>query len=544
VSSIDHYRHRIAPFPHQDECLRASYRKRSYAIFMDPGLGKTKVVLDTTALLYRAGFIKGLLVAAPNDVHAQWVDEQIPTHLPTDINVRAVTWDAGRARTRREAVALLTPLPDRLHVLAMNHEAFATKAGRDIARRFLKQYPSMFVLDESHAFKTPRTHRTRAVLDMSDLAFARRIMSGTPTDGVPFELYSQFAFLDERILGFDSFLAFKHRYGVWSKEHVRVKGKEGEKPRLREYEALQAYQNLDELYARIAPFTFTVTKADCKSLPPKLYARIPTHLSDAQRAVYTQLLDAGLVLLDNTNDDDVEDRDAHLTDALRVLSVDELDDEELLSRLQSADMRMSMRIKLTLMLRLQQAAAGFVTDDNRRTMLIDGTWDRCPRIVATVEYVKEALAAQAQKVIVWAHYRAALDVLTRALSETLGDCVVKVDGTVKGEARREAIASFKDRASPVRVLVAHPRTMGTGQNLGMASYCVYYTNSYSLIQRTQSEDRIDRIDRTLTCTIADVVARDAPCDLEVLAAHAAKKEFTDTLAHMTSKQIKERLRTC
>jgi SNF2 family DNA or RNA helicase len=251
--------------------------------------------------------------------------------------------------------------------------------------------------------------------------------------------------------------------------------------------------------------------------------------------VYTQLLDAGMALLD-------ADDDAVVQEAMRVLQLDELDDEELLARLQSPSMRMSMKIKLTLTLRLQQCAAGFVTDDAGVTRMIDATWDKCPRMRTTVDYVRNVLASQQRKIIVWAHYRRALHALRDALRETCGDdAVVMVDGTVKGDERRRAISDFKSPSSPTRILVAHPRTMGVGQNLGMASYCLYYTNSYSLIQRVQSEDRIDRIDRTETCTIVDVVARDAPCDAEVLAAHAAKREFTDTLATMTSKLLRERL---
>lgn len=531
---IDSYQHRLQPFAHQREALERSYRKRSFALFMDPGLGKTKVIIDTTALLFRAGHITGLLIAAPNDVHAQWIDEQLPLHLPTDITTRCVVWSAARVRAQRAARELLSPLPHRLHVLAMNHEAFATKKGRGMARKFLHAHPSLFVLDESHAFKDPRRQRTRAVLALREAAFARRILTGTPTGGVPFDMYSQFAFLDPRILHYDSFLAFKHRYGVWTKEHVRVQGKPGEKPRLRQYEALQEYAHLDELYARIAPYTATYTKEQCaQHLPPKLYATLPTHLSDAQRAIYQQLLDTGLVLL----------REAERGGRVSVAPLEELADEELLRRLRSPTLRMTLRIKLTLLLRLQQAAAGFVTDDEGHTRMIDGTWRACPRMVATVDYVEQALGATGRKVIVWAHFRPALLALEQALLERLGaGAVARIDGTVTGAERAKIIAAFKGAALP-SVLVAHPRTMGVGQNLGMASYALYYTNAYSLINRTQSENRIDRLDRTHPCTIVDVVARDAPCDTEVLASLRDKQEFADTLAKMTTKQFAQRLST-
>jgi SNF2 family DNA or RNA helicase len=148
-----------------------------------------------------------------------------------------------------------------------------------------------------------------------------------------------------------------------------------------------------------------------------------------------------------------------------------------------------------------------------------------------------------RKVIVWAHYREPLRHLTLALRQRLGnEAVVRIDGTVKGEEREACIAAFKDTGSRVRVMVAHPRTMGTGQNLGMASYAIYYTNAYSRIQRKQSDERIDRLGRVHACTIADVVARDAPCDTEVLQAHAEGAGFMRRVMSMTPKQIEERMR--
>lgn len=534
---IDTYQPKTVPYAHQSRALHASYRKRAFALFMDPGLGKSKVILDTAALLYEAGHIRALLLLAPNDVHAQWVQEQLPAHLPDSIRTRSVVWGPS-ARVQREARELAShPLPSRLHVLAMNHEALSTKKGREVCRRFLLAHPTLFVLDESHAFKTPRVARTRAALSLAPHAFARRILSGTPSNGVPFELYSQFQFLDPRILGFDSFLAFKHRYGVWGKgfANVVVKGKAVR----REYPELHGYQNLDELFSRVNAYTFTCTKEECADMPAKHYARLPTHLSPAQRDVYTRLMEEHLVLL----------KSAEAGRTVTLAHPDELEDEELAARIADPTLRMTLRIKLTLLLRLRQCAAGFVTDDTKRVHMIDGTWERCPRMCATVEYVQQALQGMPRKVIVWAHFRDPLRTLAHALRDSLRDAhgeeaVVRVDGTVKGAQRAEAIARFKDVRSTTRVLVAHPRSMGTGQNLGAASYCVYYTNDYSRIARKQSEDRIDRIDRTHPCTIVDVIAHDAPCDAEVLEALRSGTEFTERLMKMSSKQIEERLRVC
>lgn len=520
-SLLDDYAFRVRPFDHQLAALRASVRKRAFALFMEPGTGKTKVTLDTAAILFKRGHVRGLLVVAPNDVHAQWVDEQMVEHLPTDIETRAVVWDASRASVMRRVDALMKPLPHTLHVLCMNHEALATKRGRVAARKFLKTYPSLFVLDESHAFKSPSAARTRAAIALAPLAFARRLLTGTETDGNPFDLYSQFQFLDPRIIGFDSFVAFKHRYGVWTRETAMTRPADPSKqPRRVEYESLQAYANLEELTARIAPFVFRARKRDCLDLPPKHYTRLPTHLSPAQRAVYESLLSEGLVLLDR----------ASRGEPIAVRPVEGLDDKELLERVQDPRGRMTMKIKLTLQLRLQQCAGGFVTDDEGVTQCIEAAPDSIPRVVAACEHIERAMTVGEGKVIVWSVFRAELAMLQSVLKKR-GHRVVRVDGTVTGQERVEAIAQFKSTSERApRILVAHPRTMGTGQNLALANEMLYYSNPLSSILRTQSEDRIDRIGQTRTVTIADLVSRDAPIDRIILALHAKKSSMSARLA--------------
>ena len=83
---LDQYTPVLPYFAHQREALRRGGNKRSFAFLMDPGLGKTKVTLDNAFWLYRRGVINGLLIHAPNDVDAQWVEEQVPRHRPPDIH--------------------------------------------------------------------------------------------------------------------------------------------------------------------------------------------------------------------------------------------------------------------------------------------------------------------------------------------------------------------------------------------------------------------------------------------------------------------------
>jgi hypothetical protein len=122
------------PFPHQLEALIASADKAVYAYFLEMGLGKTKLTIDLAAHLYNKVAIDGLLIVAPNSVHRQWVVDQIPVHLPDDIQRESVVYTSTAATTRRftESYSKMLTTPG-LAVLAINVESMFTDKAADTA---------------------------------------------------------------------------------------------------------------------------------------------------------------------------------------------------------------------------------------------------------------------------------------------------------------------------------------------------------------------------------------------------------------------------
>lgn len=70
------------PLPYQQKAFDKLKDLRNGALFLTMGRGKTKVAIDIMAHKYLKGEIDRVLVVAPNLVHTQWVDEQLPTHCP------------------------------------------------------------------------------------------------------------------------------------------------------------------------------------------------------------------------------------------------------------------------------------------------------------------------------------------------------------------------------------------------------------------------------------------------------------------------------
>ena len=533
--SLACYPHRLPPFPQQLEALEKSITKTVYALFMEQGTGKTKVIIDTTAIHYLRGNINALFIYAPNDVHEQWIVEQIPEHMPTLIRVRAKTWVTSNTKAVRECHELVSkPLPDVLTVVAMNHEAMSTAKGRTFAVSFLKKYRTLLAVDESDlAISTPKAQRTKTLVHLvGPLATMRRILTGTPAED-PFELYAPFNFLDPRIHGFDEFLAFKHRYAKWTKNFVRGKPnpkKGGQRP-LIEFETLESYQNLEELYAKLAPYVYRKRKADCLNLPPKVYGKRIVHLSKAQRDVYSELKSNSLLLL----------REAELSSAcpVEVMPLAELREEELLARMGEKSFRTTTAIKLTLLLRLQQCVGGFITDDTGTVRPIDGEEPNA-RMAATIALVRGALQGPA-KVIIWARFRAEMQMLYRLCRAHFPNTGTEAiyGGTHSKSDRREAIAEFKDKHSPLRILISHEESLGVGMNFAVAQTEIFYTSGASGRKRVQAEDRCHRIGQTGTVNIWDMDAPEVPVDARMENFRTGKLEFNSTIMGWTADQMQE-----
>jgi SNF2 family DNA or RNA helicase len=68
------------------------------------------------------------------------------------------------------------------------------------------------------------------------------------------------------------------------------------------------------------------------------------------------------------------------------------------------------------------------------------------------------------------------------------------------------VTDFQDPDSPLRFFVGNPSTGGYGLTLTAAHVVIYYSNSFDLEKRLQSEDRAHRIGQTNKVTYIDLIA--------------------------------------
>jgi SNF2 family DNA or RNA helicase len=79
-------------------------------------------------------------------------------------------------------------------------------------------------------------------------------------------------------------------------------------------------------------------------------------------------------------------------------------------------------------------------------------------------------------------------------------------GDTDDDERARVVKDFQEPDSELRFFVGNPRTGGYGLTLTAADTVVYYSNSFDLEVRLQSEDRAHRIGQTRSVTYVDLIS--------------------------------------
>ena len=445
------YKFKTKPYGHQLTALEKSWNKETYAYFMEMGTGKTKVLIDNVAMLYDRGKIDGVLIICPKGVMGTWYTQELPAHLPNHIENMAVLWQANITKSQSRILGNLFKTDERLHILIMNVEALSTQKGTEFAKKFMLCHKILMAVDESTTIKNPRAKRTKNILSMAKMAIYRRILTGSPVTKNPLDLYSQCEFLNEELLDFTSYYAFRNRYAEMKTLHVAG----------RSIQVVNYFKNLDELAEQLKTFSYRVLKEECLDLPEKIYMKREIELSPEQKKVYKQMKEEALATLNGKQ--------------ITTMTV------------------------LTQLMRLQQITCGhFVADDGTTQEIKSNRLNELMDILDEVE----------GKSIIWAHWQKDIQIIKQALIKKYGPrSVVDYYGLTPQDERQGNIKKFQDDPR-YRFFVGTPSTGGYGITLTAANTVIYYSNGYDLEKRLQSEDRAHRIGQKKSVTYVDILAEE------------------------------------
>lgn len=464
------------PYRHQLDAWELSKDREYYALFIDLGGGKSKVLLDTSAYLKLENKIDAQVIVVPKGVQVAWVEEQIPNHLACEDNVTAYWTAAPRLEERTALTNLLEAPGSHMRTLVMNCEGLTSLDSKatEYLTRFLKKYRCMLAVDEATVIKSSAAHRTKILIKLARLAPYRRILTGNPIPNGPMDLYSQAEFLKKGLLGFSSFFGYRNRYAILqdcrfgSKSFLKIVG----------------YRDEEALKTMMRSFSFIISKSECLDLPPKIFQEVDVEMGVQQKAAYKTMLEESYLELESG---------ASVT----------------------ADLVMT---KLT---RLHQIACGFMSTD-QGVVEFEGA---NPRIAAMLDQVEQAPG----KVIVWASYRKNIEQVIAALSNKYGrNSVVTFYGDTPKDERSSATSKFQNPESGVRFMVANPQSGKFGNTWTQGTTVIYLSNSYNLEDRQQSEDRSHRIGTTQSVVYIDLRVRNTVDD-RILKVLKAKKKLTDQI---------------
>ena len=448
---------KLQPFEHQDNFLKSAWRLKSEGTLFDMGLGKTKVTLDTAAMLNYSGKIDGLIVFAPKGVYGNWDRIEIPKHMSPSVTYKTVLWKGLSSKKHtNELIPIMKKEEGILHILVINYDAVITEKGRFTLDKFISGHSAvMIVCDESTKIKNHKAKRTIEICKLGQRAACKRILTGSPITRSPLDFYSQALFLGKEHLGFSNFFAFRNRYAVL--EDVTTFGGAS-------FKKVIGFKNLSELSNKIETFCHRIMKEECLDLPDKTYLTRSFELTKEQRSLYEEMKKTMM-----------------------------LDLEE--------DM-VSTTIALTKLLRMRQICSGYCPTDLGDILEIEHK-----RLDTLMDCVEEIDG----KIIIWAYFIQDIKNIAEALRKEYGtkdyDPVVTYFGETSVEDRSAAIDKFENDNN-CRFFVANPKVGGMGITLNAAKYAIFYNVDYNLEDRMQAEARNYRIGQKEHIFYIDIIAQD------------------------------------
>ena len=431
-------------FPHQR--VAVSWLMSTPYAFLgdDMGLGKTLSVLSYFQGLRHRDDFSFLLVVCPNSLTRNWARE-VAMWFPA----LKVTVLSGDKSAKEWTLRMISSSSTECDVLVVNYEGVRLDYITPELEALAGSRKTLLCLDESQRIKNPSGKTFKAVSQLSGGCDRRVLLSGTPTPKDVSDLWAQMKILDGgKRLG--------KSYYKWL-QNVADLGTEFSQFAVKKFHE----QEVKETIYRAHEVMLRRRKERVVNLPPKTFSLREVELKGTQLERYNEIRE-GLML------------------RMRTLSGEQFV-REITNILEEY-------------LRAVQVAS------NPR--LVDPEWKGDPaKFLELDELVREIVAEQGQKIVIWTNYLGNI----KELCERYSDYgAAPFSGEVLAAQRENTVRAFQEEESP-SILVAVPAAGGVGITLTAAQTAIYLEKTWNAEHWMQSVDRIHRIGQTGTVNVISMV---------------------------------------
>jgi hypothetical protein len=258
----------IKPYDHQVLSLSMAIHMPRLGLFLDPGLGKTKIGCDLIQYTHQQDASRFWLVVALKVNQFTW-SKEMAFHSEKKHKLTPIT-ATGKAREKK----VLEALEDAdCRGLVVTYDTC-----RVAKKLLLEKVPyTDVILDESHSLRSPKSGKTKALLELvTAKPVARRVLlSGTPSLGSPLHLWAQLKSLGEFVV--PNSWHYMNTYAVRSPHNKHI---------------ITGYKNLDQLNDLVTSVSLRKTAEECLDLPDRVIQVIEVPASSKTRRLYNETVKA------------------------------------------------------------------------------------------------------------------------------------------------------------------------------------------------------------------------------------------------------------
>lgn len=549
---------KVTLFDHQKLAREKFKDKNEIALFFEMGCGKTLTSMMIMCDKFKQGVINSLLVVAPNDVHKQWFDDLCneESTLCQAVEQEGVPC-TGQILGGRGGQKQFYDFDDedgKLHIVCVNIDTFSQPHKWEVIVDWVNKHKTAIIIDEATSIKNPSSKRSQRMLyEFNDVikkrntilfsgkkpnTQVRAVLTGTPVSNGPMDLWSIMEFIQPNYFG-RNYYSFMNYYGMHTKLNVGTEAQ----PRMisvlltektwtgikgctdyaeafnlfgcsedtymtvmHQDHYIGPYKHADELKQLLEPAAVFAKLVDCVDMPKVHYITKEVPMSDAQQACYNDM-----------KHDLLAEYEGNVSTA---------------------------KNKLVVTLRLQQIASGFIMGHEEvdpeeldipcwADRDLDEQYDIKPDEVVwlgdtnpKLEQLKRDVAELDKPMLILTRFSAEAAKIYDMLKDDYS-CMLFTGWKTTG-----SIEKFK--AGEFQIMVANTTKIARGFNLQIAHTTIYYSNTFSMELRQQSEFRTFRMGQKMPCTYIDYVS----CDVDRTIAEALRLK-KGLLEYIREKDISE-----